>query len=116
MARTTMNLQDGFLNQVRKENTEIKMVLLDGSELVGLVRGFDNFTVIVASQATQHLVYKHAVAQIVIPRSAGRGPDSHEPGEGRGHSSNVDGPRRDARAREARPRHVPGRVGSKPTE
>lgn len=116
MARTTMNLQDGFLNQVRKENTEIKMVLLDGSELVGLVRGFDNFTVIVASQATQHLVYKHAIAQIIIPRSTGRSSDSHEPGEGRGHAAAVEGPRRDVRAREARPRRIPGRVGSKPTE
>lgn len=83
MARTTMNLQDGFLNQVRKENTEIKMILLDGSELVGWVRGFDNFTVIVASQATQHLVYKHAIAQVIIPRSAARPSEAHEHGESR---------------------------------
>lgn len=112
MARTTMNLQDGFLNQVRKENTEIKMVLLDGSELVGQVRGFDNFTVIVASQATQHLVYKHAIAQIIIPRSSGgRGPDSHEPGEGRGHEAG-ERPRRDVRARHGRPPRDPGRLNS----
>lgn len=84
MARTTMNLQDGFLNQVRKENTEIKMVLLDGSELVGWVRGFDNFTVIVASQVTQHLVYKHAIAQIMIPRATGRPGDATDPAEHRG--------------------------------
>jgi host factor-I protein len=95
MARTTMNLQDGFLNQVRKENTEIKMVLLDGSELVGHVRGFDNFTVIVASQATQHLIYKHAIAQIVIPRSNARGAESHE---SRGHGA---GPGSEGRARNA---------------
>lgn len=112
MARTTMNLQDGFLNQVRKENTEIKMVLLDGSELVGLVRGFDNFTVIVASQATQHLIYKHAIAQIIIPRSSGRGPDSHEPGESHGHESAGERTRRDVRARQARPDRARGRIGS----
>ncbi len=79
-----MNLQDGFLNQVRKENTEIKLVLLDGSELVGWVRGFDNFTVIVASQLTQHLIYKHAIAQIVIPRATGRPGDPTDPAEHRG--------------------------------
>jgi host factor-I protein len=103
MARTTMNLQDGFLNQVRKENTEIKLVLLDGSELVGWVRGFDNFTVIVASQATQHLIYKHAIAQIVIPRSNSRGSEAHEV-RGQGSSAGHEGrgrnasPRRDTSA------------------
>jgi host factor-I protein len=102
MARTTMNLQDGFLNQVRKENTEIKLVLLDGSELVGWVRGFDNFTVIVASQSTQHLIYKHAIAQIVIPRSSARGSDTHE-SRGHGASSGQEG-----RARNAFPRRDPG--------
>lgn len=112
MTRTTMNLQDGFLNQVRKENTEIKMVLLDGSELVGWVRGFDNFTVIVASQITQHLVYKHAIAQIVIPRgAAGRGAETHEHHESRG-GHGGEPPRRDARARGSFPRHEVSGLGS----
>jgi len=63
-----MNLQDSFLNQVRKDNAEIKMILLDGTTLVGTVRGFDSFTVIVASGGSQHLVYKHAIAHIVSRR------------------------------------------------
>lgn len=92
-----MNLQDGFLNQVRKENTEVKMVLLDGSELGGWVRGFDNFTVILASQHSQHLVYKHAIAQVIIPRAPGRGGESREAGTGRSPSSS-ESSKRDARS------------------
>ena len=65
MAKGMVNLQDSFLNQVRKDNTEIEMVLLDGTRLTGAVRGFDNFTVVVNAQGNQHLVYKHAIAQII---------------------------------------------------
>ena len=69
MAKSVMNLQDSFLNQVRKDNAEITMVMLDGSKLSGNVRGFDNFTVILHAQGAQHLIYKHAIAQITVRRS-----------------------------------------------
>jgi len=72
MVKGTMNLQDSFLNQIRKDNTEIKLVLLDGTTLTGHVKGFDNFTVIVADQGSQHLIYKHAIAQIINDRPAPR--------------------------------------------
>lgn len=65
MSKMSMNLQDSFLNQVRKENTEIRIQFLSGAELVGLVRGFDNFTIVIHSKGIQHLVYKHGIAQIV---------------------------------------------------
>ena len=55
MSKVTMNLQDSFLNQVRKEGTEVRMVLLDGTTLNGVVKGFDNFTVILSSRGEQHL-------------------------------------------------------------
>jgi len=76
MSKVTMNLQDSFLNQVRKEGTEVRMVLLDGTTLNGVVKGFDNFTVILSSRGEQHLVYKHAIAQLIWRRQAGR----REPG------------------------------------
>ena len=72
MSKVSMNLQDSFLNQVRKENTEVKMVLLDGNTLSGVIKGFDNFTVILNSRGAQHLVYKHAIAQMIWRRAAGR--------------------------------------------
>ena len=73
MAKSVMNLQDSFLNQVRKDNTEISLVMLDGSKLTGIVRGFDNFTVILQCEASQHLIYKHAIAQIVTRRNVAGG-------------------------------------------
>lgn len=68
IGKATVNLQDSFLNQVRKDNSEIEMVLVNGTHLTGLVRGFDNFTVVVNAAGKQHLVYKHAIAQIVSQR------------------------------------------------
>jgi len=67
MARSQINLQDSFLNQVRKDNVPVTVTLNNGSELQGNVAGFDNFTIIVATDGgRQSLVYKHAVA-IVDP-------------------------------------------------
>jgi host factor-I protein len=68
MTKNTMNLQDSFLNQVRKDNSEIKLVLVGGETLIGFVRGFDNFTVILNVHGAHHMIYKHAIAQIVTRR------------------------------------------------
>ena len=83
MAKTSINLQDSFLNQVRKDNVEIQLVLLDGSTLLGHVRGFDNFTVIVNGPQAQHLIYKHAIAHVVSQRRMAEG--DHAPREPREH-------------------------------
>jgi host factor-I protein len=72
MSKVSMNLQDSFLNQVRKENAEVKLILLDGTTLSGVIKGFDNFTVILGSRGAQHLIYKHAIAQMIWRRPAGR--------------------------------------------
>ena len=68
MTKQSINLQDSFLNQVRKENTEVKVLLLDGTSLRGIIKGFDNFTIILHSSNSQHLIYKHAIAQMVNQR------------------------------------------------
>jgi host factor-I protein len=64
-----LNLQDIFLNQVRKENIGVTIYLIGGVQLRGLVRGFDAFTILLDSvgKPTQ-LVYKHAVTSIVPSR------------------------------------------------
>jgi host factor-I protein len=79
MAKNDMNLQDSFLNQVRKDNAEIQLVLLDGTRLTGLVRGFDNFTVIVNARGQQHLIYKHAISQIISRRPHHHAEGEHQP-------------------------------------
>jgi host factor-I protein len=73
MSKAAMNLQDSFLNQVRRENSEVNVLLVNGKTLRGIVKGFDNFTVILNSRGGQHLIYKHAIAQLVTQRAlAGR--------------------------------------------
>ena len=62
--KTTINLQDSFLNHVRKENLTVTIYLVNGFQLRGLVRGFDNFTIIIENDGKQQLVYKHAVSTI----------------------------------------------------
>lgn len=64
MSKPQMNLQDGFLNQVRKDGVMVTITLLSGHQLRGLVRGFDNFTVVLEAEGRQDLVYKHAIATI----------------------------------------------------
>jgi host factor-I protein len=67
-----INLQDMFLNQVRKEGIAVTIYLTNSVQLKGQVRGFDAFTVLLDSpgKPTQ-LVYKHAVASIVPSRPIG---------------------------------------------
>ncbi|RJQ30759.1 MAG: RNA chaperone Hfq [Peptococcaceae bacterium] len=64
MTKTQINLQDAFLNQVRKENIPVTIFLVNGFQLKGMVRGFDNFTVILDSDGKQLMVYKHAISTI----------------------------------------------------
>lgn len=72
MGKVSMNLQDSFLNQVRKDGGKVRVIMLDGAEMIGQVRGFDNFTLIIFSEGAQSLVYKHAIARMVALRTANR--------------------------------------------
>lgn len=69
MAAKVLNLQDSFLNQVRKEDVGVIIHLVNGFQLKGIVRGFDNFTVIIESMGKQQLVYKHAISTIAPARA-----------------------------------------------
>lgn len=68
MAKTPVNLQDSFLNQVRKEAVPLTIYLVNGFQLRGLVKGFDNFTVVLENDGKQQLVYKHAISTITPSR------------------------------------------------
>jgi host factor-I protein len=63
-----LNLQDVFLNQVRKDRTPITIYLTNGFQFKGSVKGFDNYTVILESDGKQNLVYKHAISTITPVR------------------------------------------------
>lgn len=64
MSKANINLQDVFLNQVRRERIAVTVYLTNGFQLKGLVKGFDNFTVVLDSEGRQQLVYKHAISTI----------------------------------------------------
>lgn len=66
MSKGQVNLQDMFLNQVRKEHVLVTIYLTSGVQLKGMVRGFDSFTILLESPGKpSQIIYKHAVASIV---------------------------------------------------
>jgi host factor-I protein len=59
-----LNLQDNYLNQLRKEKIPVVIYLTNGVRLRGMIKSFDNF-VILLKENTESLIYKHAVSTIV---------------------------------------------------
>lgn len=59
------NLQDTFLNKVRKNKTPLTIFLVNGVKLQGVVTWFDNFCVLLRRDAHSQLVYKHAISTIM---------------------------------------------------
>jgi len=70
-----LNLQDVFLNQIRKDGTPVTIFLLNGFQIKGFVRGFDNFTVVMDSDNKQQLIYKHAISTIIPLRPVNLNPE-----------------------------------------
>lgn len=66
------NVQDAFLNLVRREQQSVILRLMDGTELDARVKGFDRFAVILEQDGADRLVFKHAIASIRAPRQAPR--------------------------------------------
>lgn len=64
MNKTTNNLQDIFLNGARKSKIGVIIHLVNGFQLKGTVKGFDNFTVVLDAEGKQMLIYKHAITTI----------------------------------------------------
>ena len=81
MNKPVINLQDGFLNQVRKDAVPVTIFLINGFQLKGLVRGFDNFTVILDNEGKQEMVYKHAISTIIPARPVADLSAENRPGE-----------------------------------
>jgi host factor-I protein len=64
---SSTNLQDNYLNHLRKEKIPVLVYLTNGVRLKGVIKGFDSF-VIVLRESTQQLIYKHAISTIVPER------------------------------------------------
>ena len=65
MAEKSQNLQDLFLNSVRKQKNSLTIFLVNGVKLTGVVTSFDNFCVLLRRDGHSQLVYKHAFSTIM---------------------------------------------------
>ena len=69
MAADKQNLQDAFLNQVRKTKVSVTIFLINGVKLQGVITWFDNFCVLLRRDGQSQLVYKHAISTVVPARN-----------------------------------------------
>ena len=65
MASDRQNLQDAFLNHVRKTKVPVTIFLINGVKLQGVITWFDNFCVLLRRDGQSQLVYKHAISTIM---------------------------------------------------
>jgi len=65
MAEKNQNIQDVFLNKIRKEKNSVTVFLVNGVKLQGIVTWFDNFSLLLKRDSHIQLVYKHAISTIM---------------------------------------------------
>ena len=65
MASSQSNLQDNFLNTVRRTKNPVTLFLVNGVKLQGVITWFDNFSVLLRREGTVQLVYKHAISTVM---------------------------------------------------
>ena len=58
------NIQDGFLNLARREKTTVTIYLVNGAKLLGRIKSFDKFSLILESGAQEQLIFKHAISTV----------------------------------------------------
>jgi len=63
------NIQDVFLNYVRREKLTVTIRMMDGSELEGRIKNFDRFALVLDQSGTDHMIFKHAIAGIKTPKA-----------------------------------------------
>ena len=82
MAERHPNLQDIFLNAVRKQKAPLTIFLVNGVKLTGVITSFDNFCVLLRREGSAQLVYKHAISTIMPsqPLQMFEGETNEEPG------------------------------------
>ena len=86
------NIQDAFLNTVRREKTSVVVYLLNGAKLTGRIRSFDKFSVLLESGSQEQLIFKHAISTISQTRRGSGELHPHatnetHPKDARGHDS-----------------------------
>ena len=75
--KPAQNIQDTFLNTVRKDKTPITIYLVSGVKLTGKIRSFDKYSVLLENTSQEQLIFKHAISTVVSSRSVLH--ESHRP-------------------------------------
>jgi host factor-I protein len=68
-SKPAQNIQDTFLNTVRKDKTPITIYLVSGVKLTGKIRSFDKYSVLLENNAQEQLIFKHAISTVVSNRN-----------------------------------------------
>ncbi len=72
-AKPAQNIQDTFLNTVRKDKSPITIYLVSGVKLTGKIRSFDKYSVLLENNSQEQLIFKHAISTVVSGRAAAHG-------------------------------------------
>ncbi|MDQ0189314.1 RNA chaperone Hfq [Alicyclobacillus cycloheptanicus] len=80
MTKQPVNIQDTFLNQVRKDKIPVIVYLVNGFQIRGAVKAFDNFTIVVEAEGKQQMIYKHAISTFIPMRAVSLNPEAAENG------------------------------------
>jgi host factor-I protein len=70
-ATVPSNIQDAFLNRVRRERLPVAIHMMDGTDVEGRIKHFDRFAVVVEQNGADQMIFKHAIAAIRMPPTAG---------------------------------------------
>lgn len=73
MERESQNIQDAFLNQLRRERTRVTIYRSSGARLSGHSKSFDKYAPALESEQREQLIFKHAIATMTVARSGGVG-------------------------------------------
>lgn len=85
---TPQNIQDAFLNTVRREKETVTIYLMNGAKLSGRIRSFDKYSVLLESASQEQLIFKHAISTI---QHARRPTGEHRPPHQPEHASDAGG-------------------------
>lgn len=96
-SKPAQNIQDTFLNTVRKDKSPITIYLVSGVKLTGRIRSFDKYSVLLENNSQEQLIFKHAISTVVsgrAPHSDGRSVPQVTalPGSGESQSTTTSGP------------------------
>ena len=67
--KPAQNIQDTYLNTVRKDKTPITIYLVSGVKLTGKIRSFDKYSVLLENNSQEQLIFKHAISTVVSNRA-----------------------------------------------